>query len=252
MPSCASNLDCNFPFPAYTVCLAGTEKEVFQCLLLRDQIKSQYRGLTATRHHVTIGVAKYDSYGRHLMIKESSSGKVIATARVLFESAARKAGTFESESKFHLEPILTLPGRLMEIGRIYIHKNHRNPKVVNTLWQGLASLIVIHKIDYLFSTLTISISDAGQYARMVAAYARKYHFAPESLRVTPKAMTPYVESRNEIPAVPPGELKTYLRYGAVVCGDPYWNTLEQLAELFILLDRNAINKRYYKPLAEHI
>jgi putative hemolysin len=244
MRGCASRRNSNFQIPTYTVGLAGTEREVFQCMQLRT--------LSANQGQPGLRPDSLDAHCHHLTVKEHSSGRTVATARLLFKTAATKSGGFDSGSKFHLEPILALAGHTMEMGKLCFHGEHRNPKVVNTLWQGLASLIAIHRIDYIFCTTTISIADGGQYAQRVAALVRTEHFSPHSLRILPKFSFPDTEQSNSIPTVLPNELKSYLRYGAVVCGEPYWNTYDQVAELLILLDCDMINQRYCKPLAEHI
>ena len=240
MPRCASALYTGAQSPHYIVSLAGTENEVLQCAQLQNLANPT-------------GVAIHHPYRRHLMVKEVSSGKIVATVGLMFGSPSAKLDDFECQSKFHLQSVSVLPARFLELSMPRFTADHRNRKVITTLWQGLASLIVIHKIDYIFCSASISIADGGQYALQLAALALHHHGAPPLLRVSPKSPPPALEQyKSELTVIPTQELKHYLRFGAMVCGEPNWNIHAQMAELLILLDCNAISKRYNKPMAEHI
>jgi putative hemolysin len=250
MASSSTNFQPHYRAPAYTVCLARTDKEILQCQQLRCEVFQGDREDIANHHGLDHAPVGLDC--RQLMVKDNVRGKVIATASLKFEATINTPGRFDSESKFHMQSILTLTGRTMEIGRTCIHKEYCNRSVIKALWLGLASLIVIHKIDYVFTTVSVSTADGGQYAHMVAHYVNHHCIAPEMFRVVPKSR----QGPNPLPTsfstVLPSVLKTYLRYGAVVCGEPYWNIEENTAEFLLLLEHSAVNKRYQKALAEHI
>jgi hypothetical protein len=239
--------------PVYTVCLAGTEEEVRQCLWLLDSTVSNCHGsITGACEKNPVTLENPAPHCRYLMVKEFHSGETVAAAHLLFEPLEGGPIGFDCESKFYLAPLLALPGRLMEITKLCCHKNHHNSKVITTLWQGLASVMVIHKIDYIFSTVSISIADGGQYARRIADFIQIQHAAAPSLLVQPKSALSCPKYHDEVQVLLPRELKNYLRYGAVVCGEPYWNKRDGLAEILLFLDRNTISKYYLKSLAEHI
>lgn len=247
MPYSAANLFSRYRSPTYTVGLAGTAQDVFLCQQLSDQILAQ------SQLSQRFAEDNQGAYYRHILVKDNTSKKLAATARILFKRVITDTIRYDCETKFDIANLLALPGRLMEVGRISIHPDFHTTQVVSTLWQGLASLIAIHKIDYLFSVLEIPTDSGGEYAAMVTNYVKQHHFAPGFLRVFPKSKFPTLDSPNNIHAVlPPGALKTYLRYGAVVCGDPYWNSGDRIAEMLIFLDRSSVTQRYKKTLLEHI
>jgi putative hemolysin len=140
----------------------------------------------------------------------------------------------------------------MEIGKTCIHTDYRNLLVVDTFWQGLASLIVMHNIDYVFGSVSIPGADAGRYAQAVMKFVRTHHFANEELRVYPKISVPSTRLPSKINVVLPSVLKTYFRFGALVCGEAYWDPANQVADLLFLLDRSSISARFTKPITEHV
>ena len=230
----------------YSVSVAKTNFDIEQCLRLRYQVFANELGATIHSPAPGIDTDGFDQYCSHLMVKHNESGEVIATTRLLTELDAAKAGMFYSESEFYMSPILALPGNTMEIGRTCIHKNHRTGGALNALWQGIAKVMLNEQIDYLIGCASIPASDGGRYAQSVMNYLRGKHMAPPSLRVYPHRDVPEAPLPEKVEVVLPRLLKTYLLCGAVVCGEPYWDTDFKVADVFIFVDRKRINARFAK------
>ena len=49
-----------------------------------------------------------------------------------------------------------------------------------------------------------------------------------------------------------GLLKAYLRQGAVICGEPYWDAGFGVADVFVLLQSDQISNRYVKHFIDRI
>jgi putative hemolysin len=77
-------------------------------------------------------------------------------------------------------------------------------------------------------------------------YLRERHMSPLGRRAYPRVPLPQHDSdldgRSQIPAL----LQAYLRAGAVVCSEPYWDRAFDVADVFIVLERERINHRYLK------
>jgi putative hemolysin len=156
-------------------------------------------------------------------------------------------GGFYSSAEFDLTRILSLPGKMIEIGRTCIHKDYRKGSTVSLLWTGIASVMETYKVDYLIGCASIPMGERGEYARSVLQLIGLNGDVPEAMRVIPKTPLPDpgpTEIMHEV-SVPP-LIKGYLRVGATICGEPCWDPEFKVADLFIFLDRKNIDHRYRK------
>ena len=58
----------------------------------------------------------FDPCCRHLLVREGTTGRIVATIRLLPDKRAEAAGGFHSSTEFELGPVLSLHGRRPEIG----------------------------------------------------------------------------------------------------------------------------------------
>lgn len=230
--------------PQYTVSLADSPQDLEQCFRLRYQVFAQELGATIHAAVPDMDTDGFDQYCQHLAVKHM--GQVIATTRLLTGAAAARAGMFYSESEFQMSSLLSLPGNFLEIGRTCIHKEHRTGAALNALWQGVAQVMVSENIDYLIGCASIPASDGGRYALSVMNHLRLHHLSPESLRVHPHRRLSAGHLPGSVEVVLPRLLKTYLFCGALVCGEPYWDTDFRVADVLVFVDRHKINARFAK------
>lgn len=232
--------------PRFTARLAENPQEIEQCLRLRYQVFAEEMGASLSSSVDGIDQDKFDLFCKHLMVFDNKSGKVIATTRLLLEDDAIHAGSFYSETEFDLHHVLKQPGFFMEVGRTCIHPDFRRGGVLAVLWQGIAAVIYEYKIDYLIGCASISLQGGDAYVSSVIRYLRKHHYSDESLRV---------ESRNALvinntvvleDVVIPTLLKGYLNQGALICGEPYWDSDFDVADVFVLLSTKDLADRYQR------
>src|SRR6056300_1583890 len=57
----------------------------------------------------------FDPYCQHLLVKDSKTGAIIASTRLLTNKQAVKAGGYYSECEFEMTKLHDLPGRVVEI-----------------------------------------------------------------------------------------------------------------------------------------
>lgn len=185
---------------------------------------------------------RYDRYCRHLVVKDSVSGQVIAYTRILGDGAARKAGGWYSAGEFRLGMVDRLEGRVLEIGRTCVHPDYRNGAAIGVLWAALAEVLYREGYRYLFGCASIPLSAADSGA-MLAEVARREE-QDARFRVTPHVALPLPRQAGEGSVKLPPLLRTYLTMGAKVCGAPCWDPDFNCADVFILLDVEAIPARY--------
>lgn len=230
--------------PRFEVAFAVTAQDLLDSQRLRYRIFAGELGAQIDGGELGIDCDRYDDYCRHLLVRDASSGEVIASTRVLTDEQARRAGGFYSAGEFDLGMIDALPGRVMEIGRTCVAAEHRNGAVIATLWQGLAGYFTEHGFDYLFGCASIGLEDGGAQAHAILTQIRSRHMAPDSQRVMPYYPLPALDGTPAERVRMPPLLKAYLSLGAKACGDAYWDQDFNCADVFMLLNVSDLCPRY--------
>ncbi|OBS08528.1 GNAT family N-acetyltransferase [Acidihalobacter prosperus] len=226
--------------------LATTDAQVRESQRLRYRVFAEEMG--AQVHSAAPGLETdgFDPYCHHLLVRDTRSGEVIGSTRILTDTQSRLSGGFYSESEFDLSPILALPGRIIEIGRTCIHPEHRNGAAIGVLWSALGRFMSIHRVDYMIGCASIGLRDGGHEAQAIMARIRKQgYLSPETLRAAPRhpLETPATHGTLSSLSIPP-LLKAYLRLGAWICGEPCEDKAFNVADLLILLEVDRLNPRY--------
>jgi putative hemolysin len=231
---------------SFTVRLAVTHDDIRQCQRLRYQV---FAGEMGAHLHSTIDGLDHDSFDdfcMHLMVIDTSKHQLAATTRLLPSEAASRAGHFYSETEFDLANIHRVQGNMLEVGRTCVHADYRNGASLPMLWQGLARLLVMHDMDYLMGCASIPMDHGPLYVNSIMAYIRQHYFAPESLRVTPLHPLPHINADDTMEVILPTLLKGYLKQGAIVCGEPCLDEDFNVADVFVMLDREKLAGRYVR------
>jgi putative hemolysin len=223
---------------------ATSPEEIRASQRLRYQIFAEEMGAQLASADEGLDRDRYDDFCQHLLIKDTLTGQVVGSTRILPGKLAEKAGGFYSEGEFDLSGLLPLPGRVIEVGRTCIHPDYRKGRALTLLWASMARYMDIHQVDYMFGCASIPMNDGGYQAHSIMEALRSEHLSDEALRVTPQLSLPDI---NELPSsiinIPP-LLKAYLRLGLKVCGEACWDPDFNVADVFVLLDRDNIGQRY--------
>ena len=158
---------------------------------------------------------------------------------------------FYSETEFDLSNVINPDVSFIEIGRTCIHPAYRRGAVLAMLWRGIADIVVKNKIDYLIGCASIPLSNGDKYISSVMNHIQLNHYAPECLRVHPRIpLRLNDEQPHADDAILPTLLKAYLRQGALICGQPYWDAAFGVADVFVLLESSKITSRYSEHFIE--
>ena len=83
----------------------------------------------------------FDDFCEHLLVRTSprdgAPAEVVGTYRVLTPEAARRAGSFYSDTEFDLTRLRPLRQRMAELGRSCVHEDHRAGGVILALWGAI-------------------------------------------------------------------------------------------------------------------
>lgn len=232
------------PGGSLVVSLAAGDVDVRACQALRYHIFGEEHGARLATSEPGLDIDAFDPYCMHLLVRDSATGEVVATTRLLLDRDAKRAGMFYSETEFQLEPVLALHARILEVGRTCIHADYRAGSAIAVLWAGLARIVEMHDIDYLIGCASLPMHDEGAQALAVYDRLREHYLVEPELRVEPRLPLNAVHGSADIAMALPPLLKAYLRLGAQIGGPPCWDPLFNVADLFILLDRDRLAQRY--------
>lgn len=190
---------------------------------------------------------EYDLACHHLMVIEESTGSVVGTYRLQTGAMAAAAKGFYSATEFDLShlPVEVLEDSI-ELGRACIAQAYRNTQVLFLLWKGLASYIAFNRKRFLFGCCSLTSQDASEGKLTMELLERDGHLH-ERFRVSPN---PEVECYPaDFQVEPPFEVKlprlfrTYLRFGAKVCGEPAIDRAFKTIDFFVLFDLFGMDRQ---------
>lgn len=232
----------------YLVKIAESESEVYEALTLRYKVFSNELN-RQFKFSEKLDYDDYDDQCHHLLVIEKDTDTVIGTYRLQTYKQAISGNGFVTAKRFELEK---LPKDLLEesfeVGRVCIHPDHRNGKVLFLLWKGLAAYLKHFDLRYLFGYSALDTGDAK------VAY-NTYRYLESKQFVNKNYLTPVrddfkisnvngsiKDSEVDIPPL----LKNYLNVGTKVCSEPAYDHNLKLFHLFILMDVQEISERTKK------
>ena len=222
--------------------IASTRKDLEDSFKLRYHVFSKTFGSNFNGSSTDMDL--FDAHCKHLIVRDSNTGKAIATTRLLGDEEAGLIGHFYSQGEFSLPGLTRLPGRILEIGRTCIHEDYRDGSAIFTLWQGLARFLKENNYRFLIGCASISMDDGGIQTEAIMRQIRDRYIDTSMLRAVPITSVPSIDLPDNVLAQMPALLKTYLRLGARACGEPCWDKEFGCADVFILLDMDNLCPRY--------
>jgi len=202
-------------------------------------------------------VDEFDEVADHLLVIDHSisSGAegVVGTYRLLRSDAAEKIGRFYTASEYDISTLTEFPGRLLEVGRSCVAREHRGRSAMQLLWRGIASYIFLHRIDVLFGCGSLPGTDPDALSDQLT-YLHHNHLAPPALRI--RALPDrYVEmlrtdphtldSRACLNKLPP-LIKGYLRLGGYVGDGAVVDEQFNTTDVAVLVKSELLADKYYR------
>jgi putative hemolysin len=216
--------------------------EVFN-LELREGLSESYaRGLDAD---------EYDARCHHLLVLEQSTGDVVGTYRLMTRELAHGAPLY-SASEFDLRAVPDQVTRYgAEVGRACVAREHRNGRVLQLLWRGIARYLDWNDKRFVFGCCSVPTLDASEIAGVSLKLARGGHLHPRyRAPVLPALRAAHDDTvvAREDAAVPP-LFTSYLRLGAKVCGGPAVDRDFCVTDYLVVLDLREVEPRVLAGLA---
>jgi putative hemolysin len=235
--------------PPYLVTFASSPEDLDAVLRLRfDVFNLELREGFAESYQTGRDEDAFDHVMHHLMVIKMPEREVVGTYRMQTAAMAAANLGFYTATEFDLSPLPSaLTAQAIEIGRACISRPHRNRLVLYMLWKGLAAYMLHNQQRYLFGCCSLTSQDPAEGWRAFRHLAEEHHLHPDyRLPALPgyecEAPVSRLEAeepaRNEPDAKSPIPqlFRTYLRYGAKVCGPPVIDRQFGTIDFFMLLD----------------
>lgn len=223
--------------------LARTVDEVKEAQRLRYKVFAEEMGAQLKGHD---GLDKdgFDAFCEHLLVRDTDTGKVVGTYRIMNPHMAAEAGGYYSAGEFDLARLMHLAPSMVEVGRSCVHPDYRNGGTIGLLWAGLAKYMMMNNYEYLIGCASIGMADGGHQAASLYREIQETHLAPAEYRVFPQCPLPLQALDQNVKTNCPPLLKGYMRLGAYICGEPHWDADFNTADLLVMLPLARMNKRY--------
>jgi putative hemolysin len=233
-----------------SVSWARHQDEVREAQRLRYQVFALEMGATLPKTVPGHDIDLFDDYCEHLLVRDSASGQVIGTYRVLTPTQARRAGSTYSDIEFDLVRLRSLRGRMVELGRSCVHAEHRHGGVILALWGALAEFMGRNQLDTMIGCASIPMQHNGAAGGHAAAsiwhQLSRTHLAPIEYHVRPRLPLPVEQLADSLLVEPPALIRGYLRLGAKVLGAPAWDPDFNSADLPMMMRVADLPARYLK------
>jgi len=191
-----------------------------------------------------------DERFHHLAITHTPSGEIVGTYRMQTSDMAAALGGFYSAGEFDLSG---LPREILadavEIGRACVAKAHRNGRVLQLLWRGLARYLQWNHKRYLFGCCSLTSQDQDLGFRVQEFLTTNGHAHPTCRVVPLDGLECHVDPDRTGPGPEvhiPALFQSYLNLGAQVCGPPAIDRGFQTIDYLVLLDTHALDQRVYR------
>ena len=229
--------------PKLAFSFARNPSEVAEAQRLRYKVFSEEMGAQLPGDD---GLDKdgFDAFCDHLLVRDTESGAVVGTYRILDPYMASEAGGYYSAGEFDLTRLMHLAPSMVELGRSCVHRDYRNGATIALLWTGLAKYMLTHNYEYAIGCASIPMADGGQRAATLYRELREKHLSPIEYRVFPHCPLPFDAYSQDVAASCPPLLKGYLRLGAYICGEPHWDADFNCVDLLMLMPLSRMNQRY--------
>lgn len=193
-----------------------------------------------------------DARCHHLMVIEAETNAVVGTYRVMMDEMTRGRG-FYSAAEYELDALPDdVQRQAVEAGRACVAAAHRNGRVVQLLWRGLARYLVWNDRRYLFGCCSVPTVDPTA-ARLLALRLHDLGAMHETLRLrtTPAFRCPEAEENVLVEDVGlPPLFGSYLKLGAKVLSGPALDREFRVTDFFVLLDLESLESHVRRSFLE--
>ena len=239
------------------IALSGADLDAAQALRYRvfyEEMGAVPDAATrASRRDIDI----YDPIADHLLVVDHAIGPgpegVVGTYRLVQREAAERVGRFYSASEYDIGPLMSFPGRVLELGRSCVDRHYRGRAAMQLLWRGIAAYVFHHRIDLMFGCASLPGTEPDRIGPELT-YLYLNHLAPPALR--PRALASRhiemrridpetLDARRVMSSLPP-LVKGYLRLGGFVGDGAVIDEQFNTTDVVIVVKTDLVTDKYYR------
>lgn len=190
---------------------------------------------------------EYDKYCDHLVVIDEISDKVVGTYRfILSEHVTNLDNKFLTENEFNIDEVKK-EGKILELGRACVDKNYRNGSAITLLWKAAIKYAVEKEVRFMVGTASFHGVDAKPYEKtfkyLVQNYKSDYNCYAIG-NICPIDISGEIVSKEEIVEMLPPLVKGYMRLGAKISKDAYFDYDFNSTDILIIIDIDNMDARY--------
>lgn len=231
----------------FTVKTVQSKRELWQVMALRYEVF--HREYKNKKIPFGLDWDRFDVHADHLAIIDNRIHKIVGTYRLISDL---RSSDFYSKTEFNVDDLLARPGGKVELSRACIHRDYRNGAIITLLWRGIIEYLNRSGARWLFGMGSVKTVDPDQLAAVFKSLQEEgavdHSFdirALDGYRIPDFASrlrdaTANEESNKMVPAL----LRSYIRAGAVVVGDPAIDEDFNCGDLFVVLDTLKMSSTY--------
>lgn len=189
---------------------------------------------------------QFDAVCHHLWVRHLPTQKIVGTYRMQISEMANAFLGFYSDQEFCLSHLpASILSNAVEIGRACVDAKHRNGRVLQLLWRGLAMYLAWNKKRYLFGCSSFFSQDIAEGYGLLKHFNQAGFVHDEIFVETRPAYACSVTG--EVPEIKtvPRLLRVYMMYGAKVCSLPALDKNFKTIDFLTLFDVEDLSERAY-------
>jgi putative hemolysin len=193
----------------------------------------------------------FDLRCHHLMVLDREGGAVVGTYRLMTSELA-ECRDFYTATEFDLD---ALPEHVIqrgtEVGRACVAKEHRNGRVIQLLWRGIARYLDWNDKRFVFGCCSIPSLNMAEIAGVSLKLAREGHVHQRFFAAVRQGLRG--DLRDDVAALDvatlPPLFTSYLRLGAKVCSGPALDREFGVTDYLVVLDLRDVPPRVLASLS---
>ncbi|HQP91748.1 MAG TPA: GNAT family N-acyltransferase [Candidatus Omnitrophota bacterium] len=243
----------------FLVKLAENRGDIESAQRLRYEVFNLELKCGKTSDSKGLDVDSFDEICDHVLIIDKKSGRTIGTYRLLLRSKLGSKGSFYSEGEFDLGNIRSIKGEILEMGRSCVHKDFRSSSILLLLWQRILSYVEDHHVNYIIGVPSV-YSKESMEINPVYSLMKKSYYSNDRFRVYPlkECRVPGLDGSFSLDGQEkkvflklPSLIRSYIKIGALVCGEPALDHVFGTADFFMLLEVEKMADSYLRRFRVH-
>ena len=211
--------------------VAETKEQNLACAAVRQRVQEQ-QGI---RHRRTLTGADYE---QQLLVVNRLNGLPVATVGL---NASQAGGNIESE--FDLRGLLQDNRDYLELDGPVMLPGHNPGEVLSQCLELIGERYLGCMPEALVSRISLPLGGGDKYVQSLMFYLRNSHMCTTVARPRVPLRRGDVAYADDV--ILPGMLRAFLRYGACIGSEPYWDAEQGRAEILVWLGGNQLVQQPY-------